>query len=97
MRWKRKSVATFVASFLVCLTVVLLPFIFQLPPAVHWMFDLVIHSGLYGSGAAGLPPATKYLESVSNFINGGPLLVIIPVVTAVSTIAIVTQVSLSCL
>jgi hypothetical protein len=86
--WKRKSVATFSASFLICLTLVLLPLISKLPSILDWMFSLATHSGLYGTGAVGLPSADKYLDSVLYFLNGGPLLVTIPVVTAVITMAI---------
>ena len=86
--WKRKSVVTFAASFLICLTVILVPLISKLPLTFDWIFSLIIHSGLYGSGAVGLPPTDEYLQAVLDFFNGGSLLVIIPVVTTVIAIAI---------
>jgi hypothetical protein len=78
---RRRNLVAFVVAFLLGLLFALVPIYSQLPRVVTWIFGLVIHSEVYGSGPVGLPSPVVYFSSLRALLDSAPLLLIIPVVT----------------
>ena len=74
--WTRKHLTTFVFAFFAALALALIPIYPQLPKLSTWIFNLGVHSGQYGRGSVGLPPASEYLSNLSNFLQSEPTLAI---------------------
>jgi hypothetical protein len=77
----RRDLVSFLVAFVLGVVVALLPIYPQLSQLMAWTFNLGIHSGEYGTGPVGLPPAGEYLQDVLGLLETEPLIAIIPIVT----------------
>jgi hypothetical protein len=83
-----KNLATFAAVFVLGLAFALAPIYSQLSGVFGMIFNFGVHSGPYGSGQVGLPGAKVYLQSLEDFFQTEPLLVIITIAATVVTMAL---------
>jgi hypothetical protein len=84
--WTVKNGTTFAGSFVLGLTIVLLPIYSKLGRLAGWIVDLVIHTGRYGTGAIGLPSGADYLGAMLSLLRAEPLVLAIPLVASVGVI-----------
>jgi hypothetical protein len=84
--WRRRNLVSFAIAFFLGLALALLPIYPQLPKLINWIFNVGIHSEKYGTGAVGLPQASVYLSTLSQFLQTEPMVAVIPSIAAIAVI-----------
>lgn len=75
---------TFAFSLTATCAVTFIPIYPRLIKVFNWTVALSTHSGNYGSGAVGFPPADRYLLDITQLVQAEPCLWMIPVAAAVA-------------
>jgi hypothetical protein len=75
---------TFAFSLAATCAVTFIPIYPRLIKVFNWTVALSTHSGNYGSGAVGFPPADRYLLDISQLVQAEACLWMIPVAAAVA-------------